>query len=74
MNVDDPEDNLQLAKIGDRAQHDVLDMCTILPDGIENGKMHVRLDEDGSERQLTVGQFRHVIEADAPPTRSDGAT
>eukprot|EP00965_Chrysotila_dentata_P255645 6212297-Pleurochrysis_carterae.AAC.1 len=72
MNVDDPEDNLQIAKIGERVLHDVFDICTILPAGIKDGKLHVKLDEDGSERQLTVGQFRTVVETDVTPARNCG--
>eukprot|EP00965_Chrysotila_dentata_P199547 6179450-Pleurochrysis_carterae.AAC.5 len=42
-------------------------MCAILSAGIEGGKVNVRLDEDGSERWLTVGHFHVVFVEGAPP-------
>eukprot|EP00965_Chrysotila_dentata_P189355 6173276-Pleurochrysis_carterae.AAC.1 len=68
-NDEEPEGNLQIAAIGDRVLHDVFDMCTILPAGLKDGKLHVKLDEDNSERQLTVGHFKTVIEADLLPAK-----
>eukprot|EP00965_Chrysotila_dentata_P254661 6211951-Pleurochrysis_carterae.AAC.5 len=63
-------ENVQIAKVGDRVQHDVFDMCTILPGGLKDGKLSVRLDEDGSERELTAGHFQLVMELDTPSAHS----